>query len=467
MTPDEPPAFHHEWMAERLEAMERRDLMRAAFSLHPGGAKTKFCSRYFPAWYLGRNPGHRYLQGGHSQAFVENEFGRYVRDIVSDPKYAAVFPDVMLHPRSAAAGNWRLRNSRGGYVGKGAGQKLAGYRGNIGGIDDALSEQDADSPLEREKLWKWLWTGFRTRLLPNSPMFMVATRWNNDDPIGRVEQYNKEKRGIPWEIFNITAVIETEEEMANDPLGRDMGEPMWPAYYDYDTLMDFKATLPARDWWALYKGKPRAEEGNVVKKGWFQTYSVLPGRENLETNDLGDDVEVEGTQLRRITVSVDCANKDNERAAYTVATVWFEDTARKHYLADVLRKKMEFNEMVTAVEDLATRWGAGAILIEDKGSGTQFLQTRAGLAPAPLIPIKVGQNESKQFRFDGVTPMFEAGEVLFPKRAPWLEDYVQELLDFPLGTSDQVDSTSQYLKWARTRRKYGMRRMSGANLAGR
>ena len=53
MTPEEAPARHHEFFCDKLEAIERRDLLRATFSCPPGHAKTKFCSRYYPAWYLG------------------------------------------------------------------------------------------------------------------------------------------------------------------------------------------------------------------------------------------------------------------------------------------------------------------------------------------------------------------------------------------------------------------------------
>ena len=42
----------------------------------------------------------------------------------------------------------------------------------------------------------------------------------------------------------------------------------------------------------------------------------------------------------------------------------------------------------------------------------------------------------------------EAGVVLFPANASWLSDYLFELLAFPNARhDDQVDSTSQFLKW--------------------
>jgi predicted phage terminase large subunit-like protein len=111
--------------------------------------------------------------------------------------------------------------------------------------------------------------------------------------------------------------------------------------------------------------------------------------------------------------------------------------------------------MCALIDKTARRWGASAILVEDKGSGTQYIQTRQGKAPAPIIPIAVPAN-SKEFRFDAVTPMFEAGQIFLPERALWLPDYERELQSFPLGKhDDQVDATSQYLSWARAKRNLG------------
>lgn len=48
----------------------------------------------------------------------------------------------------------------------------------------------------------------------------------------------------------------------------------------------------------------------------------------------------------------------------------------------------------------------------------------------------------------------EAGQVFIPSQAPWLEDLYIEIRDFPRGHHDQVDSTTQFLAWIRTRVKY-------------
>ena len=46
------------------------------------------------------------------------------------------------------------------------------------------------------------------------------------------------------------------------------------------------------------------------------------------------------------------------------------------------------------------------------------------------------------------TAVIKNGHVLIPQQAPWLADYLQEMIAFPKGRhNDQVDSTSQALKW--------------------
>jgi phage terminase large subunit-like protein len=47
----------------------------------------------------------------------------------------------------------------------------------------------------------------------------------------------------------------------------------------------------------------------------------------------------------------------------------------------------------------------------------------------------------------------EAGQVYLPRQAEWLDTLLLELLAFPNGRhDDQVDSVSQFLKWAALRK---------------
>jgi predicted phage terminase large subunit-like protein len=47
------------------------------------------------------------------------------------------------------------------------------------------------------------------------------------------------------------------------------------------------------------------------------------------------------------------------------------------------------------------------------------------------------------------TDLFAGGSVRLPRRAPWLEEFVAELLAFPGRHDDQVDALTQGLAWGR------------------
>lgn len=206
--------------------------------------------------------------------------------------------------------------------------------------------------------------------------------------------------------------------------------------------------MTAPSWNSLYQGTPIDIEGGAVSKGWFKSYEALPKAEDV----------------KRITLSVDTASKQNERNDFTVIGVWMQDRHNNHYLADVYRGQPTFPELEAQIASMATRWKANAILVEDKGNGTAYIQNHQGkaTAPAPIIGIEVGQN-SKEFRFDKVTPMIEAGQVFLPVHASWLADYLKEIVGFPNAKhDDQVDMTSQYLDHARKGGKRGTRKLGGS-----
>ena len=52
----------------------------------------------------------------------------------------------------------------------------------------------------------------------------------------------------------------------------------------------------------------------------------------------------------------------------------------------------------------------------------------------------------------------EAGQVILPESAPWLDEFKAEIMAFPNGRfDDQVDSLSQFLGWAENSKRYRVR----------
>lgn len=75
----------------------------------------------------------------------------------------------------------------------------------------------------------------------------------------------------------------------------------------------------------------------------------------------------------------------------------------------------------------------------------------------------VKPDKDKLSRLISQIDLFEGGSILLPKDAPWLDEFVHELLSFPGRHDDQVDALSQGLAWQRQawkppapRRTFGM-----------
>ena len=94
--------------------------------------------------------------------------------------------------------------------------------------------------------------------------------------------------------------------------------------------------------------------------------------------------------------------------------------------------------------------GQNRVLIEDAGPGMNLLQDLyMGMPPSMTRPLGVKPEGSKQDRVAAQSAKIEAGHVHLPKDAPWLHDFLNELLGVPHARhDDQVDSLSKVARIA-------------------
>lgn len=448
--PEWVPARHHQLMIDKLEEqIVYGENGRLIVSMPVGHGKSVYSSLTTPAFILGANPHERIIAAGHTQEFVENAIAKKVRGILQTDRYRKLFPNTILSNDSRASDYFTFVPQRPGtpghYLGRGAGGGISGFRATRVIADDLYPNlQKANSKAFRDMVMEWWYGDLTTRLLPGGNIVLVVTRWHGDDVIGQLLDAMK-RGGEVWDTCILPAVCEDPE---NDPLGRAEGEALWPEYHTIESLLKKKANSPARTWNALYQCNPTTANGGVLNEEWFQYWEDLP-KESM---------------VKRRFVSFDCANSANARSDYTVGTAWIETFDKRYFLVDAVRARVEFAELVRLVDEFARRHKAQAALIEDAGAGKSLLQAYKGKLSAPLIPINP-YNKSKEFRFDEVSPMFESGGVLLPRRHELLPEIERELLEFPNGAKDDiVDSCTHALRWARGNNiKRGTKKLGGTH----
>jgi predicted phage terminase large subunit-like protein len=327
---------------------------------------------------------------------------------------------------------------------------LTGNRAHGALIDDPIKgREQADSPTIREKTWGAYTDDLQTRLIPGGWIGLIQTRWHENDLAGRLlpKGYAGESGlikctdGNVWEVINLPA----ECERADDPLHRRIGEMLWPEWFDAKHWGPFR--LQSRTWAALFQQRPRPDEGGIFKEAWcaLNRYEAIP------------------YECKTTVHSWDTAQKPEQINDPSVGTVWQSGRVYPgHYLRDVFRDRIDYPTLKRKVIAMAERDHPSAILIEDKSSGQSLIQELRSTTSLPIIAIEPEGN--KVFRATDVSTMVEAGLVHLPMagslitdhkgrmtNTPWLLDFESEFFGFPLTTNDdQVDSTTQYLKWART-----------------
>lgn len=419
------PARHHAFVNDKLEAVERGEILRLMLFEPPGHAKSTYASHLFPGWYLGRNPKRSVIVASHT-ALLAARFGRKCRNLFGLLEWP--FEDVTLASDSKAADQWETVQG-GEYFAAGVGGAIAGRRADLGVIDDPIKgRKDADSITVRENLWEWYRADFHNRLKPNAAIILIQTRWHEDDLAGRIlpEDYAGRtgwvvgRDGERWFVVNLPALAE-----ANDPLDRALGEALWPEWYSRESLLVEQVVQGPRNWAALYQQRPAPEEGNYFKKDWWRWYETAPPRETL-----------------RILGASDYAVTEDD-GDYTVHGVAGLDPDDNLYILDWWRDQTASDVWVETLLDLMLRWQPVEWAEEkgqiEKGVGpfiVQRMHDRQIYCHREQYPSAA----DKPTRAQAFRARMAFGKVYWPKGAPWVDDVYRVLMTFPTGAvDDDVD----------------------------
>jgi predicted phage terminase large subunit-like protein len=255
------PSKVHHYVAEQLERVERGEIDRLMIRMPPRTGKSELAARSFPAFCLGRKPWRHFLAASAS-ADLARDIGRTVRNIVKSEGYQLIFPNVSLEEDSKAAYKWNTAQG-GAWYSVGVGGDVLGRGANVVLIDDPFgSMADAQSETMRDRVWSWFNGTIYNRLEPGGAIVIIGHRLHEDDLQGRLEERMRAGGDDvdQWTIIELPALAEE-----SDPLGREIGEALWPERFSLRDLERIKANMFGRDWSALYQQNPVPEEGEFFQ----------------------------------------------------------------------------------------------------------------------------------------------------------------------------------------------------------
>lgn len=425
--------FHREVCREIQEWGTADDPYVLILQMPPGHAKSEY-AKLACTWTHARDPDANLVYTSYGQRKAEEHLDG-IQSIMDSDKYQGAFSDARIPAKGSSEDGKRrtvklheIIGATGKLAAVGMGGPITGGRYDVAVIDDPLKgPKEARSKKILEDQWRWYTRTLLTRKRPDRPMriLLLLTRWSLGDLAGRIQNEQPDRcRTVSFPALKVN------DDDPRDP--RDIGEALWPAVEDRESLLE-KKRLDPEGFSSLYQQNPVPEGGTIVKKDDIRRWTQLPGL---------DGQWVQSWDLR--------AGGKSKQSSFAVGQLWFQPSQEQGnaYLIDQKRGRWDINEtlerMLQASND--SLWSrASAKLVEKKADGRAVIPMLQKKVPGiePINPIG-----DKEARLQAVAPFFRSGNVLIPSdsAAEWAAQWVHEITTFPGSKQDdQVDAASQAL----------------------
>jgi predicted phage terminase large subunit-like protein len=420
--------WHIDAIAEHLEAVELGQILRLLINVPPRYMKSIEVSVCYPAWVWVKNAAQRFIAGSFS-ATLSTKHSVDRRQLISSAWYQLVWGDRFRLSDDQNQKTEFTNDKRGHMVATSVGASAIGKGGNRLIFDDPLNPQAALSDLERESANRWV-DNFTTRLddKKRGAIIGVMQRLHEKDPAGHLlAKGDWQVLSLPAEATAKTTIV---FPISKREVVREEGELLWPEREGPKEIEMMKRALGSAAYQAQYQQDPTPIEGGFFKRPWWNLLKELPSR-----------------RIRRVQFW-DCASKPGVSNDWSVCATW--DEANDGFsVPDVWRERVAFPELKAAAINLFSTLKPDAVVIEDKGAGTQLIQVLQAETTIPVIAWDPGRYD-KVVRAGGAQPTVQAGNVNLPENRPWVEVFIGEHEKFPNAENDdQVDTTSMAIAWFR------------------
>ena len=439
-------AEHHKLVLREMQICMETRHGRLMIMAPPGSAKSTYASVVAPSWYLGREKNRRVILASYGDSLA-SKMGRRTRQLLKAPETIGIL-QTELSKDSRAVDNFSLENGS-EYIACGILGGVTGNRAHGLVIDDPVKgRQDADSPLVQRRTFEAYEDDLKTRLIPGGWIVIINTRWNEEDLCGRIlpDDWSGEsgeiecKDGMVWKVLCLQAEC---NHPLTDPLRREAGEMLWPAWFDDRHWAQFRRNR--RTWSSLYQQIPAPADGILFRKDDMGVYNE---------GDLPQDIRIIGAG--------DCAVTPDggDWTEFGIAAIAPDGAV---YLLDWWRGQVDAGLWVEKQIDLMAEWNplcwyaeTGVIRRAMEMTIRRRMAQRGINCRLEYLPAV----SNKEVNAQATIALSGSGKLFWP-RAAWVAELQRQTLVFPAGSPDDGVDTLGLL--GRGAAKLGGKRRFGAN----
>lgn len=260
-------------IVQALQDLEDRKYKFLGISMPPRTGKSSLCI-FFLSWIMGKRPNSHNAMSGHSGILADGFYSE-ILNLVSTDEYTfqEIFPRAKVQRKSADKKEINL-----GRPDRFATLTCRGIDGTWTGavdisadgylyVDDLVRDRiESLSPTRLESRYQDYLNVLVDRKNDGSRELMVGTRWNVQDPLGRIEE--TKKKDPNYRFLKIPAL---------DKDGESNFDYEYGVGFSKQYFLDVKARLDANEWEAKYQQKPFVREGLLFPAEDLRYYNgVLP-----------------------------------------------------------------------------------------------------------------------------------------------------------------------------------------------
>lgn len=390
-TPRYMPPYHLAPLLRRFELAVDRIPQRIVCAAPPRHAKTESVL-HVPAYALRRKPELTLSYSTYAD--------RLSRSKSRKARFFAQKSGVVL--QSTALSEWRTTEG-GGLLAGGVGGPLTGHGVDIALVDDPIKNRaEAESSVKRGALLDWMRDVLMTRIEPGGSIFVFMTRWHPDDLMGALIDEGFEYINLPalGRVVDGVRIPDTD------------GDALWPERWPTSAIRARMDEVGEYTSASLFQGQPRARGAQVFNEVY--TYETPP-------------------VVHRTGGGMDSAYSEKKTADFS-AYVKMRRLGTKFYVVDAKR-----------VREPAPMFKARLHLVHEPGMTWRWYVATSELGAAQLfggvdgVPVRGEVAKADKFiRALSYAAAWNRGDVLVPKSAPWLDDFLSEHASFT-GVNDKRD----------------------------
>lgn len=426
------PGWHMDAMAEHLEAVVRKQILRLLINIPPGTSKSTMTGVYFPAWLWGpfgmRHA--KFIGASHEQELAVRD-NRKTRILIESDWYQERWPMQLTTDQNEKK---FFENVDRGWRQASAVKSMTGRRGDVVVWDDPLSPEKAYSDADRDTANRILSETLPTRLVDpiNSAIIVVMQRLHQDDVSGYILAND-----LGYEHLCLPMEFEPERRCSTkigwtDPRQKE-GELLCPARFPQHVIDRDKKAMGSFAVAGQFQQRPVPREGGLFKRSWFDFVPAAPaGRTTVRAWDLA-------------------STDDNPMAAYTAGVKMSVDRDGFYYIENAVRDQLSgaaVRKLILNTAHLDGRHVRGS-LPQDPGQAGK-VQVQDMIRMLAGFSYRASPESGDKFtRAMPVAAQAEAGNIKIvktgnPQADAWIEPFLDELTLFPGGKfKDQVDALSR------------------------